>query len=423
MPVTTRSRGASSERFFQTLMDWTRKIMQIAVLAVAGLYVYLLYQLFSGTFAQWATVPEASRAHIVENVQGYVLYLNVAIGVLLVTLCILYYDEEIIGYALVAGAVFAYYGIPFLVDIAMPGTVADWQNSKNVGAIAILGQFRVAGLMMAIPGGILLIRDIFLRIVDGNRRNKEQFSAMEYGGAVKEQAAVVKSAPIGMFAKCWQLAYCRDAIRIRCPIFHHRTKCWRERVGCMCEENVIRHALDALINKEIISFEKPKVEKTEEEEDDLIAGIPGIREGQEPTQEIAASNIPKNMDRKHVKIPHNPNISNWAKRERCRNCVIYNEHQRLKYQFISPLVVLGVPALAYWKWEVITGFLTKLLATLDNLMAKVSLEANATSSKGIISSITSTSMIAQIMVLICLIVILTTMALRALEWAIFKLKI
>jgi len=287
--------------------------------------------------------------------------------------------------------------------------------------MAILGQFRVAGLMLAVPGGVLLIRDIFLRIVDGNRRKRDEFSAMEYGGAVKEQAAV-RPAMIGMFAKCWQLAYCRDAIRVRCPIFHHRTKCWRERVGCMCEENVIRHALDALINKEIISFEKPKVEKSEDEEDELIAGIPGIHEGQEPTQEIMPAVIPKHVDSKHVRIPHNPNLSAWTKRERCRNCVIYNEHQRLKYQFISPIVVLAVPGLAYWQLDNIGKYLNKLLATLDKMMQSVSLDPNATN-KGIATSITHTSVIAEYMVLGCLAVIVTTMALRVVEWAIFKLKI
>ena len=40
---------------------------------------------------------------------------------------------------------------------------------------------------------------------------------------------------------------------------------------------------------------------------------------------------------KNVKIPHNPNIPMKFKVERCRNCVIYNEHQRHKYLHRSVL--------------------------------------------------------------------------------------
>jgi hypothetical protein len=420
LPVTTRASGASSERLVQSLLDWTRKTMQLAVLAVGGLYAYVIYGLTTGAVGQWETVALADRARVISNVEGGLLWLNVSIGILLLTLCILYYDEESLGYSLVAAAVLLYYGVPFLVDTAFPSVVKNWESSKNIGAMAILGQFRVAGLMLAVPGGILLLRDLFLRLVDGNRRKTEEYTAMEYRGSVKEQAAV-RPAVIGVLAKCWQLAYCRDAIRVRCPIFHHRTKCWKERVGCMCEENVIRHALDALINKEIISFEKPK-EETLDEDGELIAGIPGIREGQEPTRELPAKDIPKNVDRRHVKIPHNPNLSMYVKRERCRNCVIYNEHQRLKYQFLAPILVLAVPCVAYWQLDSIGGFLNKMLATLDNMMTRLSLDPNATN-KGIVSSITQTSMVAQYMVLGCLIVIVMTMAIRVMEWAIFKLKI
>src|SRR5258708_31985885 len=105
---------------------------------------------------------------------------------------------------MVAGAVFAYYGVPFLLDFAMPGTVAEWQKSHNVGAIAILGQFRVAGLMLAVPRGILLIRDIFLRFVDGDRRKRDEFSAVEYCGPRKEPAAV-PPALVYMTVKCWHV--------------------------------------------------------------------------------------------------------------------------------------------------------------------------------------------------------------------------
>lgn len=394
--------------------------MQLSTLTTVLLYAYVLWGLFGGAVDSYglANTSAAEKARILTNIQGATLYLAISLGVLLLTLTILYYDEESLGYALVAAAVFFYLGIPFLFDQVLSDTVKNWDKNNNVAAMAVMSHFRLAGLMIALPGGILMIRDVMLRLFDGSRRKKEEFSAMEYGGSVREEEPP-KGAPIGMFAKCWQMVYCRDAIRKRCPIYLARTKCWRERVGCMCEENVIRHAMDAIINKEVISFNKPK----EEVEGIGDSGIAGGVIAPEKTEEMP---IPANFESKvpprQVKIPYNPTLPMFQKKERCRNCVIYNEHQRLKYQFLSPLFVLAVPGLAIWQFDKIAGLLNRVLATLDNVMNRLSLDPNAHNG-GIASSLTSTSIFAQYMVLGCLIIIATTMALRFLEYIVFKVKI
>ncbi len=477
MPVTYRGRGRSSERTYLTIMDWTRRIMQLAAVFTIGLYAYILYGLFAGGVAQWNALGHDEHLRILANFQGAVTYLDIVLGILLITACILFYDEEAFGYTLIAGSVFFYFGVPFLFDQAMPGKIAEWTTNHNLAALAIMSQFRLAGIMLAVPGGILLVRDVILRLVDGSRRKREDFNAMQYGGAVKEEAPV-GIVPIGMLAKCWQLPFCRDAIRRRCPIYHARSRCWKERVGCMCEENVIRHAMDAIINKEIISTDKPKEEapfapepagplqaappsglsvpasgaqKSEaaasgpRAQPDIIgfsidmpadrrleeaapassapaAAATATATAQERTEEFAPPAIARAVPPKHVKIPYNRTLSDTVKRERCRNCVIYNEHQRLKYQFLAPIVVLGVPALAYVKIETITGLLNHILQAMDQLMARLSPEANATNA-GVMSSITSTSVIAEYLIIGCLVVIATTMVLRGLEYAVFKLKI
>ena len=395
-------------------MDWTRKLMQLSVISTVALYAYVLWGLFGGAVDAWVTADAANKARILDNIRGATLYLDISLGILLLTLSILYYDEESLGYALVAAAVFFYLSVPFLFDQVLAGTMQKWITDKNIAAMTVMGHFRLAGLMIALPGGILMIRDVMLRLFDGSRRNKEDFSSMQYGGSVHEEEPP-KEAIIGVFAKCWQLAYCRDAIRRRCPIFHARTKCWKERVGCMCEENVIRHAMDAIINKEIITFDK----KEETEEEGIAEGVTASEKTEEmPPPPIITSKIAP----RHVKIPYNPTLPMHLKKERCRNCVIYNEHQRLKYQFLSPILVLAVPGLAIWQFDFIAGGLNKVLATLDNLMNRLSLDPNAHNG-GIVSSLTSTSIFAQYMVLGCLIIIATTMALRFLEYMVFKLKV
>jgi hypothetical protein len=401
-------------------MDWTRKVMQLGAVVTILLYGYLLYGLFFGAVGEWSTVSQADRVRIAHNIDSAILYLNIALGVFLVTLCILYYDEEPYGYILVGGAVALFYGVPFLLDTMTPGLVAGWQQGHNTAAIAIINQLKIAALLLAVPGGILTIRDLILRVVDGGSRRKEEFSAMQYGGAVQEEQV---GAPIlGIVAKCWQLPYCRPAIRKGCPIYHARTRCWRQRVGCMCEENVIRHAMDALIGKELIKKEQP--------DGSMEAGIEGLtfdrdsdgaeRAAEEKTTELPPRPIQTPSPR-NVKIPHNPNIPMKFKVERCRNCVIYNEHQRMKYQFFAPLMVLALPGLTFWKFEEITGWINSIIHSMDIFMSKLSLTGGGGAASGV--SFLSTPMSVQVILIGCLVVIGTTMLLRGLEVVIFRWKV
>lgn len=421
MPVSYRGRGrGSSERTYQTLMDWTRRIMQLAVVATVLLYAYLMYGLFAGDVGNWAHLAAAEKTRIATNIEGAVFYLNIALGVLLFTVCILYYDEEALGYVLIAASVVLYFGLPFLLNEGLGNQLTEWQRTQNRAALAILNQLKIAAIMMAVPGSLLAIRDLIMRVVYGSARHKEEFSAMQYGGNVHEEAPPNKPL-VGVMAKCWQLAFCRDAIRKGCPIYHARTRCWKERVGCMCEENVIRHAMDALIGKELITMEEPK----ETEEEFITTGVGATVAksdvADEKTVEVARRPPPPPPNPRNVKIPHNPNLPHSVKVERCKNCVIYNEHQRLKYQFLAPLLVMSVPALAFFQMENMMNLLGRVLSTADSLMSRLSLASGApgTNLRG---SIGGEGMVTY-MILGCLVIIGTTMVLRFLEYCVFKLKI
>lgn len=396
--------------------------MQIATVATIILYAYVLYGLFMGDVGHWATLTAPERLRIASNVQGAISYLNISLGLLLLTLCILYYDEESLGYVMVAASIALYYGLPFLLSTLFGNMVNEWESSKNLAARSILGQLKLAALMLAIPGGVLVLRDLFLRIVEGGGRKREEFSAMQYGGVVKEEKPPGKPI-LGIMAKCWQLSFCRDAIRKGCPIYHARTRCWKQRVGCMCEENVIRHAMDAIISKELISFDAPKKEDASGLIDMTPASDsapPAQPEKTEafPSRSLAAAPSPPP---RHVKIPHNPNIPMSVKRERCRNCVIYNEHQRMKYQFFAPLFVLTIPALAFFKAQDLSDVMNRVFATADSLMARLSLTGGAKNT-GVISTI-GTVGFANYLLIGCMVVIGTTMTLRGLEYCIFRLKL
>jgi len=278
-----------------------------------------------------------------------------------------------------------------------------------------MSQLKTAAIMMAVPGGVLSIRNLILRIFEGSARHRDDFTGMQYGGAVKEEKPPSKP-PLGIMAKCWQLTFCRDAIRKGCPIYHARTKCWKQRVGCMCEENVIRHAMDSIISKELITKDEP------EKKDDGLISFESLVEGKpaaEKTLEIPPRVGPPPSPR-NVKIPHNPNLPMRVKIERCKNCVIYNEHQRLKYQFFAPVFTLAIPAAAYFYASQLAGLLTNVFAGIDRLMARLTLAAGGSAPQ--ISALSSFGF-ANYLILGSLVVILTTMMLRFLEFIIFRLKI
>jgi hypothetical protein len=413
-------------------MEWTRRLMALSAIATVVIYAYLFYGLLAGDVGNWSQLNPADRQRIGLNIDAAIRYLNASLGLLLLTICILFYDEEMAGYSLVAGAVAIYYGLPFALDAMFGSQLQTWETTGNKAALAIFSQLKILALMMAIPGAILAIRDIVMRLIDGGSRSRDDFSAKAQ--SVQKSEPEPGGALLGVFAKCYQLPFCRPVIRRNCPIYHARTKCWKERVGCMCEEKVIRHAMDMIIGKEIITFEKEK-DLNAAPPEPAIGGLiqmddSFIRAGQaapaasapvaeEKPVEVKAAAPPPN--RRDVKIPHNPNLPHAVKVERCRNCVIYMEHQRRKYQLVAPAFVAGVPLFAYFNLDKIVGLLNSLLSNVDQAMNKLSLVQKSSST--IATNLFSGAGAAQYIVIGCLVVILTTMVLRGVEYVVFKLKI
>lgn len=416
--MTVRSR--SNERLKVVLLDWTRRFMQLAALATVLAVVYLVWGFFSGGASEWATLNEAARTRIATNVNGGIHILNVSLAILLLTCCILYLDEEALGYGLLAGACFLYFGIPYLIGFTMPDSIAEWERSKNQVILALLAELRLAGMLLAVPGLVLALRDMVMRITDGSRRKRDELTAMQYGGGVEEEKPV-RPAIVGALAACWQLPFCREFIRLRCPIYHRKTRCWRQRVGCMCEENVIRTAMaEMMAEAEQEETDSGPVDFASPVDDgrriDLGTGRP-IEKTRPVRRPRPIASVPRNQ----VRIPHNPNIPMSKKKERCRNCVIFNEHQRLKYQLLAPLVVLVIPVAAVLEVAQIQGMLGGVLKGLDNLMQRLSLSPT-TSAVGL-ENIANQELIAQYAIIGCLVMIVTTAMLRFLEHCMFRLKV
>lgn len=227
----------------------------------------------------------------------------------------LFWGEEIGPLILLGGA-----AVLFFAPMWMGFIVGDHVTDATTQAVEAL---RSGGSVIGVVAAIVLVVDVAQKT---RQRAKVGIKAdqLKYGKGVKEE----KDRQNVFLGKCFQLPYCRKFVRERCPIYHARRTCWKERVGCMCEEEVIRKAMEG----------KP-ISK-----DQILDG----------------SNIPRNH-----------RLNEKQKAERCRNCVIYNEHQRQKYKAVVPAVVIGFGLVYLLGHGPLTEAIEHFVTTVDALTHKL----------------------------------------------------
>lgn len=368
--MSTRRPSVQREYQQQILLRWVttityRMITVGAILFVVGL-AYLLYALFA--LGDQSSYSAADAARIQGNLTLFGRLSLLGAGMVVIGLAWNYLEEEVVGFILVLLAVFFYWGVPFLLgqidSLPPPGSLRDFA----------LNQLR--NLMWVLfPPGIILV--VFVGIAQGIRR-------MRYGAALDQTlklgSGVSKQEVQQRFlGKCWQLPFCRDYVRQRCPIYHARRTCWREGVGCMCEEKTIVMAL----------------------------------------QNVRLSDDPE----KNAKyIPHNKTLTKAELRARCAECVIYNEHQRQKYQLFAPLTVGAIIGSAYFFRAPLQEKVFNLLSLLDQLLARFTLMPSE-AQKGVLEAAARANETAALVLYISLVIVALSYALRIVETVIFKWKL
>ncbi len=253
----------------------------------------------------------------------------------------------------------------------LPIILAGNSSQVSENALAAIGE---ASVPLAIIGVVGIAIDLFtrvkLRINEGSRADQ-----LKYGKGLREE----KDTKNVFLGKCWQLPYCRKFVRDRCPIYHSRRTCWQERVGCMCEEAVIQNAMEGKVI---------------------------------PSDVVAAAKF----------IPRNSRYTPQQKAERCRQCVIYNEHQKHKYQMSLPAMIGVLVALFFAVKNPMTAMIKQFLLDsekLANQKAFIGASDNAARTTSVTGGVIPYAEI----VLICIFLILFAYCIRILEYLIFKLKI
>ncbi len=208
--------------------------------------------------------------------------------------------------------------------------------------------------------------DIFFRVTQ-RVKTGVKLDQLKYGKGIKEEGDKQNI----LLGKCWQLPFCRKFVREKCPIYLSKRTCWKELVGCMCEESVIRGAME---NKPI------------------------------PKDALLAANF----------IPHNHKLTMAQKKERCYSCIIYNEHQRHKYKVSMPMTVIGFFAF----YGLFHGM---LIDAVGALLTKINHIVNG-ATMGATGNYTPPVMFVEVMLAFFMLIGLTYV-MKMLEFAIFKAKI
>jgi len=279
-----RRSGMDLSETFQSFLDGAAKLVAIlgglATLGGAGFLMFLCFRLGGAT----ADVKPQDAMNSIEMLQKV---LTVGVLGLGIGATYLFWGSEFLSVGMLALSAALFFAPMYLPSIT--GTPTG-PAAAAVGSA--MGAMQTAGMALGVISMLVVVADVMSR-VKARVKQGTKADQLKYGKGIKEEAGTQNI----FLGKCWQLPFCRKFVREKCPIYHAKTTCWKELVGCMCEESVIRNAME---NKPI------------------------------PKDALLASNM----------IPRNNKLTDTQKKERCRNCVIYNEHQRHKYKVSVPITVL-----------------------------------------------------------------------------------
>lgn len=403
--------------FFQFLTVATT--ISLAAGAIGTLW--LLASLIFGNYAEFDTVSKTAQAAALSNISLAQMLMTWGFSIGAVLCAIVYFGEEVLGYALLGGALLIGFGIP--AGFQQFGGEA-YAATKSIALTKVYDAFSAGVRLPALIGGLFICYDVVQRLVRTVReRPTVKVEKMTYGTGAKQENSErpPRTSPLG---KCWEGPFCRDFIRPHCPIFLKRQACWQQKRGCYCEEDIVSQAAAKVTgqtlpmaggNSRFANMPTAQRNDPNAVPDPMGAGFqmigvgasaPAGMGGMTPSAPTLAS-TPRRME-----------LTAGQKRERCRSCVIYNEHQREKYQLLLPVVLIGTVILCGY---VAMQFQTNATSVVDGIEMVIN-RFSFLPGKDKVTVGNSSSTVAWFFIGAMTIMIVSK-TLQFLEWCIFKIKI
>ena len=377
LPAARRSLKKGKGTGSPKIDDFARRVLGPVALVSILLTLYLLWGLCSGAWSHQAMglLAAARRQEQLDNIALVFHLLQFSSLITLAALLTSCAQVEGIGYWLLGMAAVFYAGPSFLANQIFPLR----KMTASSASVAVLADFQLLAWLFAVPGAVWTIVELVRRVMAAADLAAIQRANAKYGAGTKTQP---KSKQRQVFlGRCWEGPYCRDHIRAKCPIhIKRRGPCWRYKEGCMCEERIVLQAMIA----------------------------PDWKDQMARAHQTQTLGGPRKV------------LSAEGKRERCRNCVIYNEHQRQKHKALTTVALIAVPGLLIWQFPVLQSVVNQLLLGLDNLTRRFSFGAAPSGIPALHNS--DYALIVWVFVF-ALSIVLLSQVMRMIEYACFKLKI
>lgn len=319
----------------------TANLIMVIAFVLAGLgLAYLLYGVFVGLsgFSSWDL---AKQRVMLGNIALAGKAMMIGLGVGSVCSAVLFWFDEIAGYVILIVAGVLGLGIPFAFPM-LGGEIA------SKGVATALAVFPPASIAPAVVGGVLVLRDIFSKFNRAVQRRgaDTDTSQLKLGASAKREQKPLRTSLLG---KCWEGSYCRDWVRPHCPIYQRRDACWRQRRGCYCEQEIV----SAAANK----------------------SQGGVQLEMAPSSQYNYANASAPGSTAAPKIF----LTDKQKAERCRNCVIYNDHQSEKYRVVMPIAIVATLILCGLLSSVMKQGIQGSMTLIEQTVAKVSFSTTSES--------------------------------------------
>ncbi len=358
----------------EDLFTWAARL----ALPIAGLSLaYILAAVFAGGAPNLTNNLNATQVQLVHFMVLASQAFTYSIIGLAVALLLLSYDDNRLG-AIVTGVALA-------MSLGMPIVLRILLGASNAAAMQMTPIFFHAGRILLPIGLFKATIDLGVWAWNLPNRIKSRQSvagAVGFGKTVEsKQQRIARNA--NMFSPCWNLPFCREAIRVLCPAYLARKTCWKFGRGCYCDEEMVGRIVR-----------------------------------NEPIEAIKAATT-----RQCKEAPP------------CARCYIFLEHQTHKFRMMSPLALPSAIALMFVGWPIYNtlflGFTmgyTKLFSTLSfnpTAHGPKDLQASAESQAAASASALSPQDIAQyssyVMAALLGFFLLIYIS-KGIEWAIFKAK-
>jgi len=314
--------GASSLKIDLTekLVAWSAAGAKLFALAFLVSAAYILYGVYGGH------LRGEIEPRIMNNLRlmGQIMALSGGLG----TICLVIITFEEAAWSVVVGL----FGLGLI--FGLPLMVAGQVTGGGERAAELIMQWAdIAGKFIVLVVGIRMLIEVVSYIREAPLR---QAQATDVEGVAKAKHGIAR--PWWWLQRCWEMPYCHDAIKEVCPAFKARKNCWRIRQGCNCDAGMI----EALIR----------------------SGGAARGKGAEAKRGTQEAYVRSDLQ-SDIKI------GQGERTRECRNCPIFHEHQRPKFQLLNPIFIIAtiVGLLAAYPimqrlYRAAIQFMSKLASTL-----------------------------------------------------------